>query len=147
MRKLLLCLTVLLLLSVAAFAQRGLSCRSVFEGKVVPGRQMVVTEVRGGNLTPYKLDHYRGVSFQVGADLALQVERLVDADARAAGSAETERAGGFLTYALFQPGSSGKNHRYVCYQARPVGQEWKITLLYLEGPATLEELRAMFEKQ
>lgn len=147
MKRVLLSLMVLLLGGVAAFAQRGLNCYPVFQGEVVPARQMVSTEVRGSGMAVYRLDYYRGVQFQVGSGLAGQVARLVEADAAAAGVAETERVGEFLTYALFQPKGKRRTNRYVCYQARPVGDGWKVTLLYLEGPATLEDLRTMFEKQ
>ena len=60
---------------------------------------------------------------------------------------ETEKVGDLLTYALVQPAPSGKTNRFLCYQAREADGEWKLTLLYLEGPATLEDLRKMFEKQ
>lgn len=147
MKKLLSSLTALFLFAVAVFAQRGLHVNPVFEGNVVPGKQMVVTEVRGGDLVPYQLDHYRGVSFQANAELAGKVSRLVDADAAEAASVEAERAGNILTYALIQPKPSRRTNRYICYQARPIEDGWAVTLLYLEGPATLEDLRSMFEKQ
>ena len=147
MKKIVITLMALLLLAVSASAQRDLSCYPVFQGKVVPGKQMVVTEVRGSSMAAYKLDFYRGVSFQVGEELAGKVSALVEADAADADIRETEKTGHLLTYALVKPASKGKSNRYLCYQARPVGGEWKITLLYLEGPATLEDLRAMFEKQ
>ncbi|MBO5562523.1 MAG: hypothetical protein J5939_02260 [Bacteroidales bacterium] len=140
-------LSLLLLGSGAASAQRDLQSFPVFQGKVVPGRQMVTTEVRGASMATYQLDYYRGVSFQVGEELAGKVSALVEADAADADIRETEKTGHLLTYALVKPASKGKSNRYLCYQARPVGGEWKITLLYLEGPATLEDLRAMFEKQ
>ena len=147
MKKILLMLLIGLLPSAAAFAQRGLNCYPVFKGKVVPERQMVVTEVRGGGLNTYKLDYYRGVRFQVDTTYARKVAAMVEADAVQAASAETERVRDFLTYALIEPGSTGKTNRYLCYQARPVGAAWIITILYLEGSATLEELRSMFDKQ
>ena len=147
MKKILLMLLTGLLLSAAACAQRGLNCYPVFKGKMVPERQMVVTEVRGGGLNTYTLDYYRGVRFQVDTTYARKVAALVEADAAQAASAETERVRGFLTYALIEPGSTGKTNRYLCYQARPVGSAWIITILYLEGSATLEDLRSMFDKQ
>ena len=146
-KKILLCILALLLFSGAALAQRGLNCRPVFEGKVVPEKQMVVTEVRGGGMNTYKLDYYRGVRFQVDEKTALEVTALVRADAASAESAETEMVGDLLTYALVQPSPKGKTRRYLCYQARPAGPAWVITILYLEGRATLEDLRSMFEKQ
>ena len=137
----------LLLLTVSASAQRDLKSYPVFHGKVVPGKLMVVTEVRGSSMAAYKLDYYRGVSFQVGEALTRQVAALVEADADEAAIKETEKIGDLLTYALVQPASSGKMNRYLCYQARKVGDDWKVTLLYLEGAATLDDLRKMFDKQ
>ena len=147
MKKILISLMFLLLLSVTALAQRDLRCYPVFQGKVVPGKQMVVTEVRGSSMATYKLDYYRGVSFQAETELAGKVAALVEQDAADAAVKETEKVGDMLTYALVQPASSRKMNRYLCYQARQVGDKWKVTLLYLEGEATLEDLRSMFEKQ
>lgn len=148
MKRIVVTLFLLLLLSGAASAQRDLKCHSVFEGKVVPGKQMVITEVRGNSMAAYKLDYYRGVNFQVDERLANQVAGLVEQDADAAAVKETEKVGGRLTYALIQPKSKGKTKRYLCFQARALEEgQWKITLLYLEGPASLEDLRSMFEKQ
>ena len=147
MKKITISSLLLLLLSFSALAQRDLKCYPVFQGKVVPGKQMVVTEVRGSSMATYKLDYYRGVSFQVETELAGKVAALVWEDAADAAVKETEKVGDMLTYALVQPASSGKMKRYLCYQARQVGNKWKVTLLYLEGKATLEDLRSMFDKQ
>ena len=137
----------LLLLAVSASAQRNLNCYPVFQGKVVPVKQMVVTEVRGSSMAAYKLDYYRGVSFQADEPLTLRVAALVEADADEAAVKETEKVDGLLTYALVQPAPSGKMNRYLCYQARKIEDKWKVTLLYLEGAATLDDLKNMFEKQ
>ncbi len=147
MKKLLLFLLALLLTSGAAFAQRGLNSNAIFRGRVIPSDRMVRTEVRGSSMTTYKLDFYRSVRFQVDKKTALEVAALVKADAEAAVSAETEMTGDLLTYALVQPAGRGKTHRYLCYQARPEGPAWVITILYLEGSATLADLRSMFDKQ
>lgn len=147
MRKMLITLCFLFLLGTSMNAQQDLKTYPVFQGEVVPGKMMVVTEVRGGSMATYKLDYYKGVSFQVGEELAAKVASLVEADAAATDDRETEKTGSLLTYALLQPKSEGRNNRYLCYQARPVDGQWKITILYLEGPATLEDLRKMFAKQ
>ena len=147
MKKLLLFLLALLLTSGAAFAQRGLNSNAIFRGRVIPSERMVRTEVRGSSMTTYKLDFYRSVRFQVDKKTALEVAALVKADAEAAISAETEMTGDLPTYALVQPAGRGKTHRYLCYQARPEGPAWVITILYLEGSATLADLRSMFDKQ
>jgi hypothetical protein len=147
MKKTVLCFAMMLLLTGTAFGQRGLNCRSVFRGKVVPVERMITTEVRGAGMATYQLDYYRGVTFQVDTATALKVAALVTADADAAESCQTEKVGDLLTYALIvlRPGKSF--NRYLCYQARPLGSTWVITLLYMEGIATLEDLHSMFEKQ
>ena len=148
MKKIILCLTSLLLFTGAAFAQKGLNCYPVFQGKVIPERQMVVTEVRGNSMATYKISYYRSVRFQVDTLTARKVAALVEADALTADSAETEKTGELLTYGLIQLKPLGNTRRYLCYQARPTEfHGWMITMIYLEGAATLKDLRSMFEKQ
>lgn len=147
MKRFLICIMALLLFSGAAFAQRGLNCYPVFRGKIVPAKQMIVTEARGGSMATYKLDYYHSVQFQAGEATAMKVAELILADAAKAQSAETEMTGELLTYALIQPTPYARVRRYLCYQARPAGPVWIITILYLEGSATLDDLRSMFEKQ
>lgn len=147
MKKLLICIMSILLFTGAAMAQRGLNCFPVFRGKIVPSNRMIVTEARGGSMATYKLDYYHSVQFQVDEGVAKKVAELIMADAADAQSSETEMTDGLLTYALIQPNSFARVHRYLCYQARPVGPAWVITILYLEGSATLDDLYSMFEKQ
>lgn len=147
MKRIITSFIALLLFAGASFAQRGLNSYPVFEGKVVPAKQMVLTEVRGGGMATYRLDYYRGISFSADDTLASKVSALVDRDAAAAESCETEKVGDMLTYALIRPKGSGRINHYLCYQARQEGRLWKMTILYLEGPATVEDLRNMFEKQ
>lgn len=147
MKRIITSFIALLLFAGAAFAQKGLDIYPVFEGKVVPAKQMILTEVRGGGMTTYKLDYYRGITFNVDSALAQKVSDLVEKDALASESCETEKVGDMLTYALIIPKVSGKINHYLCYQARQDGGQWKVTILYLEGPATLADLRTMFEKQ
>ena len=142
------CLLSLLLYTGAAFAQKGLNCYPVFQGKVIPERQMIMTEVRGDGMATYKLSYYRSVRFQVDTLTARKVAAMVEADAHAAVSAETEKTGELLTYGLVQLKPLGITRRYLCYQARPTEYHgWVITIIYLEGSATLQDLRSMFEKQ
>lgn len=146
MKKKLTIICLLFLIASPIRAQHGLKTYPVFQGEVVPASMMVVTEVRGG-LTAYKLDYYKGVTFQVEQALAAKVASLVETDAAETDDCETEKTGTLLTYALIRPKSKDRVNRYLCYQARPVDGQWKITILYLEGTATLSDLRTMFEKQ
>ena len=148
MKNIIICLMSLLLFSGVAFAQKGLNCYPVFRGKVIPERQMVMTEVRGDGLATYKLNYYRSVRFHVDTLTARKVAALVEADALTADSAETEKTGDLLTYGLIQLKPFGVMRRYLCYQARKTEFQGRmITIIYLEGSATLQDLRSMFEKR
>ena len=147
MKKLFICILSMLMFSGAAMAQQGLNCFPVFRGKVVPSNRMIVTEARGESMATYKLDYYHSVQFQVSEDIAMKVAELILADAADAQSSQTEMTGDLLTYALIQPTPFARVRRYLCYQARPAGPAWVITILYLEGSATLNDLYSMFEKQ
>ncbi len=147
MKKIVFCLVALLLFAGTAFGQRGLNCYPVFRGKIVPTKQMITTEVRGGSMATYKLDYYRGITFQADTTTAVKIAAMVEADAGAAVSCETEKTGDLLTYALIELRPDRKINRYLCYQARSNGYAWMVTILYLEGIATLEDLHSMFEKQ
>ena len=56
MKKMLITLCALFLLTTTMYAQRDLKTYPVFQGEVVPGKMMVVTEVRGSGMATYKLD-------------------------------------------------------------------------------------------
>ena len=107
-----------------------------------------MTEVRGDGLATYKLNYYRSVRFHVDTLTARKVAALVEADALTADSAETEKTGDLLTYGLIQLKPFGVMRRYLCYQARKTEFQGRmITIIYLEGSATLQDLRSMFEKR
>ena len=63
MKKIIICLMSLLLSTGAAFAQKGLNCYPVFRGKVIPEKQMVMTEVREDCAVVIDTAENLGVSF------------------------------------------------------------------------------------
>ena len=101
---------------------------------------------RAGERAETRLNGNDG-SHIIGISGPAHATALVEADADEAAVKETEKVDGLLTYALVQPAPSGKMNRYLCYQARKIEDKWKVTLLYLEGAATLDDLKNMFEKQ
>ena len=141
------CIIALTLLSLSAFAQRGLNCNPVFRGKVVPFNRMVETEVRGESMSTYKLSYFHSVKIQIDDVTAAKVAEMVEMDVAKAESAETERIGGRLTYALIRLQPFKKVNRYLCYQLKEKGGARIITIIYLEGSASLDDLHNMFEKQ
>ena len=145
MKRLLLILTALMLSLWTASAQGRLQVGAVFDGKVVPEKQMKETFIQGSQLQPYHLKQYRSVSLTGDDAVLAEVSRLVLADAGTATDQEVHYQGGNLIYAIltFQ-GDTGDN-RYVCYQCVTKAGRHSITLVYMTGPATLDDLKKLFK--
>ena len=61
---------------------------------------------------------------------------------------EMESHNGHIYYAIVQLTDSQKGrHRYICYQCKEKASHYDITLVYMEGKATLADLRKSFKKK
>jgi len=137
-----------LLLGTVLFAQEGLFVEELFEGRGIAPRQMKKTFISGAKLEPYRLDTYKSITFQMREGLFHTVEVLVEQDAKSAVDKQVEYVNDHLTYAVItlNPTYTGLN-RYLCFQAKQNNGIWDITLVYLRGTASVEDLEKMFNKR
>jgi hypothetical protein len=134
-------------------AQRGLQIYEVFEGKVIAKQYMQESLIKGDNVAPYKLRLLHTVKFlannsqRAKADALFNIdmkERISDDDS----NMEMETRDGFLYYAIVQLTDNDKgSHRYICYQCRPKSTKFDITMVYMEGEASLADLRKTFKRK
>lgn len=134
-------------------AQRGLQINEVFEGKVIAKQYMQESFIKGDNVAPYKLRLLHTVKFlannsqRAKADALFNIdmkERISDDDS----NMEMETRDGFLYYAIVQLTNNDKgSHRYICYQCRPKSTKFDITMVYMEGEASLADLRKTFKRK
>lgn len=142
------------LCSLSVMAQTGLSINSVFEGKVVGKEMMKMSFIKGDNLSDYDLDVLRTTKFVATPEERDRVEALYlhDIQQYAQGPRENREEGyaeGRLSYAVVQLSDRSRNvHRYLCYQCRDAGEgKVTITLAYMEGKASMKQLRKMFKRK
>lgn len=148
MKRLLTIVSFIVFAAGVASAQEGLFVEDLFEGKVVASKQMKRTFISGSKLHPYGLDTYKSISFQVGETLYGAVERLVLNDAEGVEDKTTEYDGDHLTYAIIcLPKTNTGLNRFLCFQAKPDEKNWDVTVVYLRGTATVEDLDKMFNKR
>lgn len=144
---------VMLCLSLCAFAQKGLRINDVFEGKVVLKSQMKESLIKGDNLAAYKLKVLHTAKFTTRNVTREEVEKLFSLDMENRISdddenMELESRNGHLYYAIVQLSDNEKGaHRYICYQCRDKSGDYDITLVYMEGSASLADLRKTFKKK
>ncbi len=162
MRRLFITLSILVSISMSAIAQDGLQINEVFEGKVVPKESMKESLVKGDKLVAtYKLRLLHTAKFAADAAQREKVETLFKEDMKERisdddSNMEMENRNGHLYYAIVQLKDKfvgrGEGYRvylgrFICYQCKekPVGYD--ITLAYMEGSATLSDLRESFKKK
>lgn len=133
---------------ISAFAQEGLYIEDLFEGRVIPLKHMKRSFISGSELHPYGLDTYKSLKFSVDEGDFHTVEVLVMKDANESTDKQTIFTGDHLTYAVicFPPTLTGLN-RFLCFQAVEKKGKWDVTVVYLRGTATVEDLDAMFNKK
>ena len=153
MKRTLFILSMLIGICLNTSAQRGLQINEVFEGKVIAKQYMQESLIKGDNVAPYKLRLLHTVKFlannsqRAKADALFNIdmkERISDDDS----NMEVETRDGFLYYAIVQLTDNDKgSHRYICYQCRPKSTKFDITMVYMEGEASLADLRKTFKRK
>jgi hypothetical protein len=145
MKRILLIITALLLSALTVSAQGDLQVGAVFDGKVVAQKAMKETFIRSSQLDPYHLEQYHSVSFTGDDQVLAEVSRRVLADAEKATDQEIHMNGGNLVYAILTFAGADGDNRFVCYQSVSKAGSYAITLVYMHGPATLDDLKKLFK--
>ncbi|MCR4920672.1 MAG: DUF6108 family protein [Bacteroidaceae bacterium] len=134
-------LPLLLLCCIIARAQSDCHIEPLFVKYAV---QDNATEVlmSGKALKAYRLRLFHSLEIRMPGDAEVaDIERSVRSDARTAICHEQNEQDGRLLYGLYEL-KSKKKYAYIFYRYTPA----RVTLIYLQGPATVEELRAFFKK-
>ena len=135
----------LLLAAWTASAQDGLQVGPIFEGKIVPPKAMKETFIKSAQLDPFNLERYHSVSFTGDERILDEVSRRVLADAETATDQELHMNEGHLVYAILTFKGANRDNRFVCYQCVSKDGSYAITLVYMHGPATLDDLKRLFK--
>lgn len=140
--------------TLTVLAQSGFQVNPVFDGKLVPKSRMEETFIEGSQLSPYKLRVFRSVKFTVTESEFSEIQTRLLEDARGAADRQTDYAGGKLCYAVLRfpvkvrstrnDTSLVDGSKYLCLQAARKGDGYQVTLVYMSGDATLEDLKTIF---
>ena len=140
-----------------AAAQEGLHINEVFEGKLIDKEEIRESLIKGESLAPYKLNLLHTIKFAANSKERASVDALFTKDMEGSTSdgesdteyeSEVEYVGNFIYYAIVQLTDTKKGrHRYICYQCREKSDHFDITLAYIEGKASLADLRKTFKKK
>lgn len=143
-------LTICLVAALAeAVAQRDMAVSPVFAGKVIPKKRMEETLVKGESIHKFKLSLFRSLKMEVSAAERDTIESLVLRDVEGfedSPEAEYELKDGHLSYCISSLAAQQKRYLcYQCYESRP--STYQLTLVYIEGWATLKDLHHTFKRK
>lgn len=150
MRKTIITLLLSALALLPAAAQKGLAVDDLFGGRYRNRVDVVETLLRGKSLKGYGLTLFRSLAMPAAGRDALLVERKVCADVADAVEKEAGYKKGRLYYGFFRlkPRGKGAPQRFIFYRNNELRDDRKpeLTLIYMEGTASMEELRRTFTK-
>ncbi len=143
-------LTIVLAAIAPLSAQKGLHIGAAFGGTYQKQKDATEVLLRGNKIRAYNLSLYRSLVISATSSNALHIERMVKDDGKSAIDKEVSTNGGRISYALYQLKPNNDQRRYIFYRneaasARKTSAP-KITLIYMEGKATIDALKRSFSK-
>lgn len=129
------------------WGQEGLNVSRLFDGQYKRQTNAIEVLVKGHKLEPYNLTLFRSLTVKNSPEEFQQIEELVVQDGLQALDKETGMIGGKLYYGFYRLPPKGERYRYLFFRnssLRKVESD-EVTVVYMEGYATLEELKQMFK--
>ena len=146
-------LLTLLLISIGSLslaAQSGFHIGPLFGNRYQNRKDATEVLLRGKRVKPYKLTLFRSLTLQPQGREATTLEQLVLKDGQTAIDKEVSLRNGHVYYAFYQLPMAKGQKRYLFFRNNALAptrsQKADLTLIYMEGSATLSELKQYFKK-
>lgn len=149
MKRILLFLLLFVTATEMLLAQKGLAIADQFDGSKSYFSTATRVWVEGQELKRYHLTLYKSITVKDNFEATLDMERAVLADARNAVSKEMGHLCGRLYYAFLGLNGTNSTNRYIFYRNHNLveGGKNEVTLVYMEGQISMQELKDMFMKK
>lgn len=136
---------MMFIMATACLAQKDMHISPLFEGKesVQYGFSAVIIE--GKSLKKYNLTQFKSVT-TTKTQLFEELEGMVENDSKNAIDKECGYINGKLYYGFYQFKPLNGKYRYIFYRNSSLRDDEpnEVTIVYMEGYPTLEELKNMF---
>ena len=133
---------------VEAWSQEGLYIAELFNGQYKRNDNAIEVIVKGNQLERYRLKVFRSLTVKNDPKDFERIEKLVLQDEKNAINKEAGHIGQRLYYAFYCLPSKKNHYCYIFYRNSSLRkvEDNELTLIYMEGNVTLDELKAMFKK-
>ena len=148
MKRIITIIVLMLVLVVEGQSQTGLQIAELFNGQYKRKDNAIEVVVKGNQLERYKLKVFRSLTVKNDPKDFERIEKLVKQDESKALSKETGHIGERLYYAFYCFPPEGEYYRYIFYRNSSLRkmESNELTLIYMEGNVTMDELKVMFKK-
>ena len=148
MRKIFLIVVLMLGWVMEAKSQEGLQIAELFNGQYKRKDNAIEVVVKGNQLERYKLEVFRSLTITNDPKDFERIEKLVEQDEKHVISKETGHIGERLYYAFYCFPPEKERFRYIFYRNSSLRktESNELTLIYMEGNVTMDELKDMFKK-
>jgi hypothetical protein len=138
-----------LMLVLSMQAQEGLLINAFFDKEYQRQEQITEVLVKGKKLKPYNLTLFRSITLKDAPDEAIEIEERLLKDAENAVEMKSASWGKRLYFGFYcLPPRANDKLRYIFYRntnAKKDAKSNEVTLVYMEGYATLDEIEKMFK--
>ena len=148
MKKVFTIIILMLAFVVEAQSQTSLQIAELFNGSYKRKNNAIEVVVKGNQLKRYKLEVFRSLTIKNDPKDFERIEKLVEQDEKHAISKETGHIGERLYYAFYCFSPQKGRFRYIFYRNSSLRktESNELTLIYMEGNVTMDELKVMFKK-
>lgn len=148
MKKVFTIIILMLAFVVEAQSQTNLQIAELFNGSYKRKNNAIEVVVKGNQLKRYKLEVFRSLTIKNDPKDFERIEKLVEQDEKHAISKETGHIGERLYYAFYCFSPQKGRFRYIFYRNSSLRktESNELTLIYMEGNVTMDELKVMFKK-
>ena len=148
MKKVFTIIILMLAFVVEAQSQTNLQIAELFNGSYKRQDNAIEVVVKGNQLERYKLEVFRSLTIKNDPKDFERIKKLVEQDEKNAISKETGRIGERLYYAFYCFSPQKGRFRYIFYRNSSLRktESNELTLIYMEGNVTMDELKVMFKK-
>jgi hypothetical protein len=148
MKKVFTIIILMLAFVVEAQSQTSLQIAELFNGSYKRKDNAIEVVVKGNQLKRYKLEVFRSLTIKNDPKDFERIEKLVEQDEKHAISKETGHIGERLYYAFYCFSPQKGRFRYIFYRNSSLRktESNELTLIYMEGNVTMDELKVMFKK-
>lgn len=147
MKRILATIAIILLAAALSWAQEGLQISHLFNGSFRPDSTVSTTTAVGGSLKSYKLETFQSIKFIASDDDIEKVSSWIMADSRNSSDIDITRDKGRMTYALICLDTDRAKHKYIGYQLKETNGSKSVTVVYMVGKASKDQLLRFFGKR